>query len=127
MARRWNPAKTAPPFTKGNLAAVKSGAHSKAIVAPIREKLVVDLRLEYPTLSDAEVWLCADRLAKIELAAAFIDEHGLFRDKEQGEVWPVVDRLERWANRAENILRAARQEKQGNMPVIDLSDVQDDN
>ena len=47
-------------------------------------------------------------------------------DKEQGEVWHVVPHMEKWANRAENILRAARQEKQGKMPVIDLSDVQDD-
>ena len=113
--RRFHPdsAKAEP----GNLLAIKSGAQSEQLLAPARERLLVGVQEQYPELSDAEQRMLADRLARIELASAFIDQNGLFRNRKRGEPWPIVDRLEKWTNRAENLLRLARIERRQHSPI----------
>ena len=58
-----------------------------------------ELAHDYPGLDHRRRALLADRLARIELASAFVAEHGIGPGTKvrRGEVWNVVDKLEQWS------------------------------
>ena len=105
LANRRN----APPPAKGNRSSLKTGAKSEVALAPIRAKHLSEIVKDYPHLDMRRAWIAADRLAHLELASEFVDQHGLFRNK-RGEIYPIVPLLERWRARAEDILAAAEAE-----------------
>ncbi len=91
-------------FLPGNRPAnFASGVHSEHTVAPLRVEMDAELARDYPGLDERRRALLADRLARVALARAWVDDRGIVRD-EQGRVFDVVDRLEKWSNRAESIL-----------------------
>ncbi len=111
--KRWHPATTARP---GNLKALKHGATSEQKLAPLRERHREQLREEFPELDERVLAMLASRLAKIELAETFLDERGVIKD-EDGDVYPVADRVEKWSRRAEDLLRAAGIERRDHASV----------
>jgi hypothetical protein len=102
------------PAGAGNGRAVSSGVHSQAKLAPVRERYARDLRERYPSLDDLRLAMLADRLARIELATTWLDGKGtIFRNRRSGLVFDVVDRLERWASRVEQIVADLEREQHG--------------
>jgi hypothetical protein len=85
------------------------GAYGGPRLAELRNTHDVELAASYPALDDRRRRLLADRLARVELAAAWLDDNGLMRRGQRGDVHPVVVHLERWASRAEDVLQAAEQ------------------
>lgn len=101
----------APPAPKGNTRAAKHGTRGEVLLAPVREEHLKVLRGDYPDIDDRRLVLLADRLARIDLATAWLDgQKGLVRNK-QGEVFGVVREVEKWASRAEAILAEAEKER----------------
>jgi hypothetical protein len=78
-------------------------ADSEAKLAPRREHHARDLRRRYPDLDDLRLTILADRMARLDVATAWLDERGVVRDA-RGNVYPVVDRVEEWGRRVENIV-----------------------
>jgi hypothetical protein len=94
------------PAGPGNTRALVHGADSEVALRPLRARLQASLRDEFGAVIDARrLWLLADLLARIESARSWLDERGgVVRDR-HGDVFPVVDRLERWGARADALLR----------------------
>ena len=66
--------------------------------------------------------LLSDRLARLEVAATWIAQHGLGPDvaARRGEVWALTHRVEQWARRAEDLLAAAEAERQtASVPTLE--------
>jgi hypothetical protein len=88
----------------GNSRAVTHGARSELQLAPVRERHVAELHRQYPKLDGRRLVLLADRLARIEVATAWLDQRdGVVRNKD-GEVFAVVGEVERWSSRAEKVI-----------------------
>lgn len=88
-----------------NSYALTNGATAEKRLAPIRDEMAAELRERWPWLDDIRLGVLADRMARFESARRWLDEQpgGVVRD-EQGEVFPIVDRSERWANRIEALV-----------------------
>jgi hypothetical protein len=102
----WTPAFPGQrePFRPGNSSALKSGATSELALAPLRVALDLELAADYPTLDARRRTILADRLARLALAWRWLDEQpGIVRD-DDGHVFDIADRVEKWASRAETIL-----------------------
>ena len=101
----------------GNFRALRHGAKSEQLLAPMRERHAESLRKDFPALDDRRVALLADRLARVQAASRWLDEQdGIVRD-DRGEPYPILRELERWASRAEAALREVEEEhRQANRP-----------
>jgi hypothetical protein len=86
------------------------GCYSIERLAPLTEKHEADLMADYPALDRRRRSILADRLARTELARDWMHEHGLVRNA-RGEVFPIVDRLEKWGSRCEDMLAQAEAER----------------
>ncbi len=105
---------------KGNTRAVKHGAKTEQLVAPRREAHMIRLRDDYPHLDDRRLALLADRLARIDLATAWLEKQKSLVHNKQGDVYRVAELVEKWAARAEAVLAEA--EKERNKPRrVDLA------
>lgn len=103
----------------GNRRALTNGAHSEQTLAPVRLRHAADLRRDFPDLDDRRLALLADRLARIEVAIAWLDEQGgIVRDK-HGNPYPIADRIEKWSTRAETVLQGIAAERSAPVPVGD--------
>jgi hypothetical protein len=100
----------APPAKKGNMRAVKHGAKTEQLVAPRREAHLRVLREDYPHLDNRRLALMADRLARIDLATAWIEKQKSLVYDKQGNVFQVAQQVEKWATRAEQVLAEAEKE-----------------
>jgi hypothetical protein len=86
-----------PPFQPGNLAALRHGARSPRILAPIADQLAAGLALFAPWTSAESFqgtvasWSWAE--AQAVVLRAWLDEHGLVDDDDQPR--PAVGMLER--------------------------------
>ena len=90
------------------------GATSGKQLEALAEQHEAELAVDYPLMDRRRRALLADRLARVELASTWTREHGIAPSaggKRKGETWPIVDRLERWASRAEDMLAAAEQQQ----------------
>lgn len=98
------PSRLAPPEPMNGRALVH-GANAEKRLAPIRDEAAKTLRERWPWLDDIRLGLLADRLARFTSARRWLDEQpgGVVRD-DQGEVFPIVDRSEKWANRIEALV-----------------------
>lgn len=100
-----------PPAPAGNDRAMTHGATAEKRLAPIRDEMAVTLRERWPWLDEIRLALLADRMARFESARRWLDEQpgGVVRD-EKGDVFPIVDRSEKWANRIEALVADLEQE-----------------
>jgi hypothetical protein len=86
-----------PPFQPGNLAALKHGARSPRILAPIADQLAASLAQVAPWTSAVSFqgtvasWSWAE--AQAVVLRAYLDEHGLVDD--DGQPHPAAGMLER--------------------------------
>jgi hypothetical protein len=99
---------------KGNTRAVKHLGRSDLAIIPVREERARVLRAQFPQLDDLRLALLADRLARIAVASAWLDqqENGVVRDK-RGNVFDVADKVEAWSRAAEKILAEIEAESRG--------------
>lgn len=88
----------------GNERSLKHGATSEQRIAPLREKHSDALRRDFDWLDDRRLALLADRLARIESGSAWLAGQGGVVRGDAGEVFPVVDRIEKWSSTAERVL-----------------------
>lgn len=86
----------APPAPAGNARSLKHGTRSERALAPIRQRHAEELRRDYPQIDERRLALLADRLASVELAAAWLDERGTIVRTKAGQVFDVADRLAKW-------------------------------
>jgi hypothetical protein len=122
--QRPAPAGAAGP---GNTRGVKHGATSAQLLAPLIADHAAALRHDFPWLDDRRLAILADRLARIDQASAWVVAQGGVVKDELGRTYDIVDRLEKWSNRAEQILaelhaedreRAAHAQRTGLASVV---------
>jgi hypothetical protein len=107
--RADGPRPPAPPL--GNQrAATAGGATGEFAVAPLRHKHAEELLQDFPWIDGRRRAILADRLARIEAAIAWLDRQGGVVRNREGEVYPVVDRVDRWGSRVEKLLRELDEE-----------------
>lgn len=111
----------APPAPKGNTRAAKHGAKTEQLVAPRREAHLTVLREDYPHLDERRLILMADRLARIDLATAWLEQQKSLVANKQGDVYPVAREVEKWAARAEQVLAEAEKESRKSPKRVDLA------
>jgi hypothetical protein len=78
----------------GTAPAVKHGAKSPALIAPLRDRFLTELRDRFPACDDQLLALQAHRAAQIELLGRFIEERGVIRTR-SGECYNAV----RWCDK----------------------------
>jgi hypothetical protein len=113
VGKRFHPATKAKP---GNLKALKHGATSEQLLAPLRQRFHAQLRIDFPDTDDRVLAMLASRMAKIEQAESWLEERGVIKN-EDGDVYPIADRVEKWSRRAEDLLRSAGVQHQAGSPV----------
>jgi hypothetical protein len=86
-----------------------AGAHSPARLAPLRDQAAVELAARFPSASSEEVALLAHRRAQLELLAKWMDDRGLFANRQRGTVFPAVQLHERIATAFERQIAALTQ------------------
>lgn len=95
---------TRPPFAEGNLAAIRHGADSHRMVAPLAQALERALLVAAPWTARPEFADARASLAWVEaqlvLLQAYLDEHGLIAD---GQPRPPAVRLDRLEARASTL------------------------
>jgi hypothetical protein len=93
-------------FRVGNESAVKHGTDSEARLRPIADAYLVRLQTAAPTGDQPPDEFALERLAfllaRIHLAEAYVDEHGLLDG--QGKPRPVVASLSTWDNSVRKLL-----------------------
>jgi hypothetical protein len=77
----------------------------------LRTALDLELAADYPALDARRRAILADRLARLALAWRWLDERGTVVRDDDGHVFDVADRAEKWAARAEAILAELESEK----------------
>jgi hypothetical protein len=106
------PRSAPPPAPAGNQRAVTHGATSELRLAPLREQHRNALRRDYAFLDDRRLALLADVLARVDSATCYLDAAGgVIGDEQRLDAWPVVDKLDRWASRAWEMLRQIEEER----------------
>ena len=78
---------------------VSHGTGSARRLGPVRERHARALRADYPQLDDRRLSLLADLLARIDVAARWLDRRGSVMTQD-GDVHPVVSDLDRWTSKA---------------------------
>lgn len=103
----------APPFAEGNGVAVKHGAHSEKKIAPLREAFAVELRDQYPALSEWRLAILADRCARWRVGVEWLDTQGTVVRTKSGQVFDIADRVEKWGARVQHDLAELDAEQSG--------------
>lgn len=97
-----------PPFAPENLVAKRHGAQVSAVRLQGRAREIADSLRDEVSECDggAEILLMELGLvlSRIEVAARFIDEHGLIASGKKGDVWPVARLMSGWESSAAKLL-----------------------
>lgn len=101
----------APPAPLDNQRARKHGVYSERNVAPLRVKHAAELAGLYPWMDDGRRAMQAQRLAMVELGAAWLDEQGDVVRDDEGKVYDIADKLSRWMAQAEAWYARAEEER----------------
>lgn len=96
------PAGAAKP---NNRRAVKSGAFSERLIAPLREEAEGYARDRWPWLRDDDVALYARLAARVQLLGEYELEHGVVRDPVRGEVFATSTQLGQIEARLDKLVR----------------------
>lgn len=99
------------PAEPRNQRALKHGATSEQQLGPLRQNDALELSQSFPELDKRRVAILADRLARLESAWTWLDGQGGVVRNSEGDVFPVPDRLEKWAVVAELRLAQAKDER----------------
>ncbi len=95
----------------GNLHGLVHGTRSERTLKPVRERHAAALQGRYPYADPGRIATQAQRLAMIELGAAWLDEQGeVVRDSE-GRVFDIADRVDSWSKGAERWFERAADEQ----------------
>jgi DNA-binding CsgD family transcriptional regulator len=95
----------------GNERALKHGVHSEHRLAPVRERHARELAERYSWIDPGRRALQAQRLAQIELGAAWLDgQDGVVRD-DDGVVFDVANKVASWSTQAEAWFAQAEAER----------------
>ena len=94
---------------------------SERKLAPVREAHARDLRAMYPDLHGVRLAFLADLFAKIDLGNAWLDKQGGVVKDRKGEVYAVAKEVERWAMRADRLIRELEAERTAARPAADLA------
>jgi hypothetical protein len=86
---------------------VSHGAYGGPRLAQLREQHAAALAGDFPHFDPRRRALLADRLARIDLVAAWADENGIAKASKAGDVQPIVDKADRWAAAADVLLEKA--------------------
>jgi hypothetical protein len=78
-------------------AALTHGAHSSAVLAPLREQYAVELGRAFPSASSGEIGLLAHLQAQLSVLGDWMDRRGLLANRQRGTVFPAVQLHERIA------------------------------
>lgn len=117
-----------PATRQAQIAKLRPGAHTThgtqagARLDQARERHENELLEDYPQLDGRRRAILASRLARIELASAWIERNGLgpAGSRGRGEVFPLVIQLETWSRRAEDLLAIAEAQRgAGNVETLD--------
>lgn len=111
----------APPAPAGNTRSLKHGTRSERSLAPIRSRHAASLAATYPHIDERRLALLADRLAVVELAAAWLDDKGTIMRTKSGQVFDVADRLAKWNAAAWRMLSELEAERRAESVKVDLS------
>jgi hypothetical protein len=103
----------APPAPHGNERAVTHGARSEKKLAPLRDAFAGELRQRFPFADELRIALAADRLARWRCGTAWLDERGGVVRTRAGAIYDIADRVEKWSNRAEQVLTELEAEAHG--------------
>lgn len=79
------------------------------------------LREDYPDLDPRRMALLADRLARIDLVSAWLEKQSGLMKPNADEVFGVVRDLEKWATRAEQVLKEAEADAAASIKPFDLA------
>lgn len=106
-------------FEPGHTLSLKDGTSSERMIAPIRDQLDLEFARTYADLSPARRSILADRAARLVMARRFLDEKGdIFADRDAGEPWPVLARVEKWEAVVDRTLAELEvQRREANRPV----------
>lgn len=101
MPRSSDPAKAAVQLAnlKQNRpdASKTHGAYAEDRIRPHRERHLAELTEAFPSATEAELAIQAQRLAQLELLGAFLDERGVIQLRRRGNVFPAASMAERLA------------------------------
>src|SRR5215203_3873122 len=110
----------------GNERALTHGMHSERRLAPVRERHARELAERYPWIDPGRRALQAQRLAQIELGAAWLDgQDGVVRDDE-GVVFDVANKVSSWSSQAEGWFAQAEAERREGRRFDVLAEVMQD-
>jgi hypothetical protein len=73
------------------------GARSEVAIRPRRERLLAELRTEFPDAAERRLIVQAHRLAQLELLVEFADDRGVIAHRRRGTVYPAAQMAERIA------------------------------
>ncbi len=73
------------------MAATKHGAHSPALLEPVREQHLERLLTRFPQADVTILGLQATRAAQLQLVGAWLDGKGIIRNKRFGTIWPAAE------------------------------------
>jgi hypothetical protein len=107
----------------GNERALQHGAYSERHLAPVREQHGRDLAERYPWVDPGRRAVQAQRLAQIELGAAWLDDQGGVVRDEEGNVFDIADKLSRWSAQAERWFEQAEAERREHRRFDALAEV----
>jgi transposase-like protein len=111
-ARQPGPGSPVPNHAgSGNTRSMTHGATHEPRLGPRREHHARDLRRRYPALDELRLTILADRMARLDVASRWLDERGVVRDA-RGNVFPVVNAVEEWGRRVENVVSRLEAEAQ---------------
>lgn len=101
------------------------GAHSPALVQPLRQSFLTELQEAFPNATEHELRTQAQRLAQMELYARYIDEKGVIRHRRRGEIYPAAAQLERLSASFErhNAVVLERERQHGTPDAASLKDI----
>lgn len=127
MPGRGHSGKLAPPFAEGNLAAATNGARVSAWRLEGRAAEIADgIRPDLGACdAGAEILLneLAVVLCRLEIAEAWLDEHGLVKPGKTGATWPVLAHVDRWTAQAARLVALLGLGPRGKGKTASTSDV----
>jgi hypothetical protein len=103
-------------------AARRHGAFSPTRLAPLRDHYTVELTQAFPSASTAEISLLAHRQAQLHVLAEWMDERGLFANRQRGVPFPAVLLADRIAAQFEKQFAALRERERASrdhVPTIE--------
>jgi hypothetical protein len=103
--------RNAGPPEHGNARALTHGSTSEQRLAQLRPAAERMVRERWPWIDDLRLAILSDRLARLQSGRGWLDaQAGVVRNV-AGDVFPIVDRIEKWGSRVERLVADLEQER----------------